>query len=802
MTPPDDRDPVDVLAEDFADRLRRGEHPSVSDYADLHPEHAEQLRQLLPAVAQMENLKRFRRGAEGGRTEMPDRFGDFRIVRELGRGGMGVVFEAVQESLGRPVALKVLAAHAQLDATRRNRFVREAQAAARLHHTNIVPVFGVGEQDGIPYYVMQLIRGEGLHAVATRWRFASGKNCEQSGSTVEFGKIDTRPDHTTAAPVPAEENLPRYGNWAFVAETGLQAADALHYAHLQGVLHRDVKPANLILDPIGRVWVADFGLAKLVNTHALTATGDILGTLQYLAPECLHGESDARSDVYGLGATLYELLTLQPPYPMDNPARLVKAVADAGPPRPRQINPDIPRDLETIVLKAMAREPHRRYATARDLARDLQAFIEDRPITARRESPAGRAWRWCRRNPTVAILSVNMAAALVLAGVVGWVGYANTRQALEAEGRRREEAEAARADALLARNEAVLASERLEANLKLSLDAFSDVFEAAAGTRDGFGFGTWARPFGGGPPPMGPPPPPQGGPVGPGFLGLGGGPGGRGPASFVTGEVADKAAILEAILAFYERFARQNATHHGLQFEAARAYRRVGEAHGFFAKPEKAAVAFRRARDILEDLHARYPDDSAMRLELIETYLYMPMDGRGGETEKFLFRALELADTPQLKPRGHLIGSIWFKIGWAREQTHDRTGAEQAYRRAEDGLAADAAEDLRPTPVVIERALARERIASMMIEDSRFREARELLTRSAAELRDASARRALSPRPPREINGMLAMTLNRQAEVCELLQDAAAAAAARKEAKSLMDRAGPAAKKDGPPRKS
>src|SRR5436309_2631709 len=165
-----DRDPVDVLAEEFADLLRRGEHPSVGDYAAAHPEHAEQLKELLPAVAQMEMLKRFRAPAGVAEKSLPDRLGDFRIVRELGRGGMGIVFEAVQESLGRPVALKVLARHAQLDTTRRERFVREAQAAARLHHTNIVPVFGVGEQDGIPYYVMQLIRGDGLHSVAYRWR--------------------------------------------------------------------------------------------------------------------------------------------------------------------------------------------------------------------------------------------------------------------------------------------------------------------------------------------------------------------------------------------------------------------------------------------------------------------------------------------------------------------------------------------------------------------------------------------------------------------------------------------------------
>src|SRR6266545_6212251 len=187
----DDRDPVDVLAEEFADRLRRGEHPSVSDYAAAHPDHADQLRELLPAVAQMEMLKRFRHPS--ATPSLPDRFGDFRIVRELGRGGMGVVFEAVQESLGRPVALKVLARHAQLDPTRRERFIREAQAAAKLHHTNIVPVFGVGEQDGLPYYVMQLIPGCGLHAVLWRWRQQEGLDRATASRTKVANHHDTEP---------------------------------------------------------------------------------------------------------------------------------------------------------------------------------------------------------------------------------------------------------------------------------------------------------------------------------------------------------------------------------------------------------------------------------------------------------------------------------------------------------------------------------------------------------------------------------------------------------------------------------
>src|SRR5579883_171100 len=358
----DDRDPVDVLAEEFADRLRRGEHPSVSAYAAAHPEYADQLKELLPAVAQMEMLKRFRHPA-AAEPSLPDRLGEFRIIRELGRGGMGVVFEAVQESLGRSVALKILARHAQLDSTRRERFIREAQAAARLHHTNIVPVFGVGEQDGLPYYAMQLIRGHGLHAIVWQWRKQAGKISSIANET-RVKQPDTKPNGPSG-PTSSEGEIdaPEYGNWQFIAEVGLQTAYALHYAHKQGILHRDMKPANLIFDG-ETVWVTDFGLAKLLNADGLTATGDILGTLQYLPPESLAGEVDARSDVYGLGATLYELLTLEPPYASDSPARLIKQVADADPPPPRELNPDIPRDLETIVLKAMARRPEDRYATA------------------------------------------------------------------------------------------------------------------------------------------------------------------------------------------------------------------------------------------------------------------------------------------------------------------------------------------------------------------------------------------------------------------------------------------------------
>src|SRR4051812_46016916 len=425
-------DSFDRLAERFAEACRRGESPSIAGYEARHPEHAEKIRRLLPTVAMMEQLKRVTPAngdVEGGRP-LPERLGEFRVVRELGRGGMGVVYEAVQESLGRHVALKVVH-HVHLDARRLKRFRREAQAVAQLHHTNIVPIFGVGEHEGLPYYAMQYIRGNGLDAFLQGWR---------------------------------EDKSSRHDERArFVAGLAKQAAEALQYAHEQGILHRDVKPANLLVDEHGALWITDFGLAKLVGHEDLTASGDVVGTLRYLAPEALRGETGPRSDVYSLGLTLYELLTLHHPFGDLTPSELLHQVKEGQLPRPRRIDPTIPRDLETIVMKAIAREPDHRYETAGALADDLRCFLEDRPIRARQATPFERAWRWSRRNRLTAALIATAAASLLLATTVGWIGYATTKMALEGESDRRHEAEAA--------------TRRADENVALSFEVFGELFE-------------------------------------------------------------------------------------------------------------------------------------------------------------------------------------------------------------------------------------------------------------------------------------------------------------------------------------
>jgi serine/threonine protein kinase/WD40 repeat protein/tetratricopeptide (TPR) repeat protein len=448
-----DRNPVERLAEEFAERYRHGERPSLTEYVERYPELADQIRELFPAVVMMEQLKPAAAGEGGapvgnsptGRPPL-EHLGDYHILRKIGSGGQGDVYEAEQVSLGRHVALKVLPPDALLRPTYLERFQREAKAAAKLHHTNIVPVFGVGEQDGVYYFAMQYIRGEGLDKVLhdlRRLRHAPGTAAGGASLTGVFHEGSAAHNLLTgqfvAPPTSGAENsdggsgattAPRADTssspalsaggpdaefYRGVARIGLQVADALAYAHRQGILHRDIKPSNLLLDAQGTVWVTDFGLAKEEGTDQLTEVGHIPGTLRYLARERFDGRSLRESDVYSLGATLYELLTLRPAFGETDQMKLLQQVLNDPPPPPRKIDPRIPRDLETVVLKCMAKGPSERYATAEALAEDLRRFLADRPIKARRSSWREQTWCWCRRNPAVAgLLTV---VALMLLGI-------------------------------------------------------------------------------------------------------------------------------------------------------------------------------------------------------------------------------------------------------------------------------------------------------------------------------------------------------------------------------------------------
>lgn len=491
------------LAEEFLARYRKGERPSLREYIDRNPDLTAEIKEVFPAMAMLENIAVADDSMETDEPIRPrasettiTQLGDFRIIREIGHGGMGVVYEAEQVSLGRHVALKVLPNASLKDPKQKRRFEREARAAAKLHHTNIVPVFGVGEHEGLPYYVMQFIQGLGLDSVidelnhlqqvaaAVPGELPSGGeirisrrdvsavdmarslmtgafrpesedatgahvpdmpvtdvtidqpvdgSSEPSGSVVikshsgslsnSLGLASSSSSFTLQASSGTTSKSRKQSYWHSVASIGRQIADALEYAHKQGVLHRDVKPSNLLLDVRGTVWVTDFGLAKVAGPGAdnLTHTGDILGTLRYMPPEAFEGRSDARGDVYSLGLTLYELLAMRPAFDEKERHKLIKQVT-AGEPTPLdRVRREVPRDLVTIVQKAIEREPARRYATAEALAADLQRFMDDEPILARRQTHTEQYVRWARHNPGIAALGSALGVVLVVATIASLV---------------------------------------------------------------------------------------------------------------------------------------------------------------------------------------------------------------------------------------------------------------------------------------------------------------------------------------------------------------------------------------------
>lgn len=680
----DDRDPVDIAADEFADRYRNGEYPSVTEYIQRFPEQAEELKELLPAVAMMEQLKQ----KEESRIDSFERLsaisglqqlGDFRIIREIGHGGMGVVYEAEQESLGRQVALKVLSP-TTLDSPKSiRRFRREAETVARLHHTNIVPVFGVGDEKGLHYYVMQLIDGEPLNDVVSALRNSSefsnstSKSSSQGATAGSPNSASNGQAHTAgrassdthSEPVAGDVNLtesateaaidfhvessveiqrqldsgdefadtvrqspeeiarlsdPDFADtvkqakaniaanqaesgsedssaanrasqqglqpaterlsalletgdyWNAVAEIGIQVARALDYAHAHGVWHRDIKPSNLLIDQSGTVWLVDFGLARIAEDSELTQTGDLLGTLRYMSPEQVVGEFDQRSDVYSLGLTLYELLTFRPAHDASIRSRILEQISETSLTSPRTINPAIPNDLETIILKATAHDAKDRYQTAGELAEDLQRFCNGFPIKARRFSAAEQLLRWSRRNPALAWTTATTAILLVTVAAVSVLGFVTTRNAnrelTEERGRTRLEAE------------------RAEDNLRLALQAFEEIVDGISQrgipqsvqsdlnsdiddieTDDGEAV--------------------------------------QAVASLTPVVTEADADLLEQLLKFYIDFASRNKASPEVAAQTAKAQRRVGDIYQRLGRQEEAIAAYENARSQYQVLSLR-----------------------------------------------------------------------------------------------------------------------------------------------------------------------------------------------------
>lgn len=565
-------DQLDAIVDEFTERLRDGQHPQIDDYLARHPGLAGELGDLLSAVQMVEDVQA---DSVVAPAEMPaltgTQLGDYRIVREIGRGGMGVVYEAIEESLGRRVALKLLPITTTSRPDQLQRFKREARAAARLEHPNIVPVYGVGQHDTQHYIAMQYIVGQGLDRViaelkdqasgtAARRLRAAPEAESPAGASSESG-VDGQRRAGSTVRLAGDSTVSGGGSTEFyrnVARIGAEAAEALQYAHSQRVIHRDIKPSNLLLDVEGQAWVTDFGLAKLESDEDLTQTGDVVGTLRYMAPERLQGRVDASSDIYGLGLTLYELVTLQPAYSAADRASLVDKVAHGTPVPPRKLNDRIPRDLETIILKASAREPHQRYATADALAADLRRFTAGKPILARRTPWQEQAWLWCRRNPVVAGLAAGLAASLIIGLLaVSWnlyrLGIVNAT--------------------LVQRNEDLkLANAAAEANAREAEERFRDALEAIDAFLTQVADRHLAR---------------------------------------TPGAQKLRAELLNSALRFYQDYITSHEDDEVVQTETVNAWLRVAQITDMIGAAEKALEAAQEGLPIAEELHRTSPSDES-----------------------------------------------------------------------------------------------------------------------------------------------------------------------------------------------
>ncbi len=559
----------------------------------------------------------------------PLELGGFRVVREIGRGGMGVVYEAIEIALGRRVALKVLPFAAAIDPRQIARFRVEAQAASHLNHPHVVPVYSVGCHGGVHFYAMRLVEGPTLADLIVGLR-------EQKGAVAEIAGPSTPASATTwsfaSASGTATRDRPFFGE---VARLGRQAAEALEHAHQQGVLHRDVKPSNLMVDARGQLWVADFGLARFQGEATLTAPGDLLGTLRYMSPEQAASDRalvDARSDVYSLGATLYELITLRPVFEGNNRQELLRRIAQEEPRRPRSVRPEVPRDLETIVLKAMAKEPSARYASAQELADDLGRFLDDRPILARPPGLLEKVARWARRHAAALVIAVPLLAAIAIAlGVAFGLVLSKQDQLM---GKQREliakqrEVEAAHGEARRQRDEA-----------RRAVDEMYTQFAAMLGRQPDL-------------------------------------------------QLIQRDFLLKA-LAYYQTYATETDPDPSVRTRAGVAAFRVGEIQRTLGNPADAEHAYRRAIEVLESI-PRQPVDRNVLEVLARSHgslgqLVADL-GRKDEARPALERAVELtreyaevpvaseSDRSGLAAAYHRLG-LWLRLMGRQAE------AQEAYRK-------------------------------------------------------------------------------------------------------------------------
>lgn len=467
----DDQERLAILLDDYLEQLERGIALDVDTLCKEHPTLEPAIRRYISSIRLLHEIglgDSSHASASQVRVEVASKqLGDFQLVREIGRGGMGVVFEATQTSLGRKVAVKVLPFAAVLDSRQISRFQNEAQAAAQLHHPHIVPVYSIGNDRGTYFYSMQYIEGQSLDLVIRDLKrqswdllseseafsaraFRAASNTIPLWSKLQLAFLPSRssliakespesddptrssnalnPDsdptrcvasvtdsflrnHSTQRSIRATSYIRR------IVEIGIQAASALHYAHENGIVHRDIKPSNLLMDCDGKIWVTDFGLAQCNQNGDLTHSGDILGTLRYMSPEQAAGKThwvDNRTDIYALGATLYEMLTLRPVVDATDRTAMIRQIEWETPQSLNAINRSVPQDLENIINKCLSKDRDDRYETAGQLAEDLNRFLRGESPRARRPGLVERGGRWAKRHSKA--VAVSLAIGMVLWG--------------------------------------------------------------------------------------------------------------------------------------------------------------------------------------------------------------------------------------------------------------------------------------------------------------------------------------------------------------------------------------------------
>jgi serine/threonine protein kinase len=621
---------VAEVVDAFMERVRRGEKPDVEEYARRHPEVADVLRQILPAMPFVRPVSENSGASPSAPADdLPGELGDFRIIREVGRGGMGVVYEAEQVSLRRRVALKVLPFAATMDQRHLRRFQNEAQAAACLHHTNIVPVYFVGCERGVHFYAMKFIDGQPLSELIRR--LAHGPAATEERTTA----YEASPGETVAAsptvraagdatPLTGEGKRGR-GYFRKVVEVGVQAAEALDHAHQLGIVHRDIKSGNLLLDGRGNLWVTDFGLAQMQQGEGgLTITADLVGTLRYMSPEQALAKRvviDHRTDIYSLGVTLYELLTLQPAFPSNDRQELLRQVAFEEPVRLRRLDKAIPVELETIVLKAMEKRPQDRYATAQELADDLRHWLDDLPIRARRQTFIQRAAKWMRRHRTLARLAAGfLILAVILLAASSWLIWSANQK-----------------------TKAALA--RVDARNRWARQAINDMYEELSEM--------WLAQF-----------------------------------PIVT---ESQREVLRKAMVYYEELTREQSTDPDERVEIGIAYRRLGQLHDVFAKPEEAHAEYERAVAIFEELTKEYPAAVRYCQELARSYRVLgwkfTVNHRYQEAEKLLRLAYSsfanlVSQFPDSAQHQHSLADTQLVLGGIFEATRQGHQAEEMISRA------------------------------------------------------------------------------------------------------------------------